>query len=246
MKMRWKALASVAVAAALVMAPLTVAGASAHTGDLHATASCDTETGKYNVTYTLTTSNVPAGRVGSTVWRIGTTNFEQTPTNGNGMANPVASTGNQTITLGTAALPGDTKGAGPWVYAFTTWKDAQGNVVATKGSDTRVEGLAGDCAPAKKVFVCKYVGTPGVDERLQTGDNPISVSVNAIPGWNGTIPSFFADQHGRSYVLAYDTGQKPEPSVADCAAPAPTVVIPKPPVVKDPARPRTTTTASPS
>ena len=27
-----------------------------------------------------------------------------------------------------------------------------------------------------KVFVCKYVGKPGVDERLQTGDNPIDVS----------------------------------------------------------------------
>ncbi|MFY9227700.1 MAG: hypothetical protein WAO28_00005, partial [Candidatus Microsaccharimonas sp.] len=40
----------------------------------------------------------------------------------------------------------------------------------------------------KKVFVCKYVGTPGVDERLQTGNNPISVSVNAIQNnqWDGT------------------------------------------------------------
>ena len=33
-----------------------------------------------------------------------------------------------------------------------------------------------------KVFVCKYVGTPGVDERLQTGDNPISVSRQRDPG----------------------------------------------------------------
>ena len=32
-----------------------------------------------------------------------------------------------------------------------------------------------------KWFVCKYVGTPGVDEALQTGNNPISVSENAIP-----------------------------------------------------------------
>ena len=34
---------------------------------------------------------------------------------------------------------------------------------------------------SRKVFVCKYVGKPGDDERLQTGQNPISVSVNAIP-----------------------------------------------------------------
>ena len=32
-----------------------------------------------------------------------------------------------------------------------------------------------------KWFVCKYVGTPGVDETLQSGNNPISVSESAIP-----------------------------------------------------------------
>jgi len=37
----------------------------------------------------------------------------------------------------------------------------------------------------EKVFVCKYVGTPDVDERLQTGNNPIEVSVNAIPIYTG-------------------------------------------------------------
>ena len=38
---------------------------------------------------------------------------------------------------------------------------------------------------AGKVFVCKYVGTPGVNERLQTGDNPIDVSINSIPSYPG-------------------------------------------------------------
>lgn len=66
----------------------------------------------------------------------------------------------------------------------------------------------------KKVFVCKYVGTPGEDERLQTGQNPISVSVNAIPEFEG-VGSYFADQHGRSYVLEYDEGQE-EPDVTEC------------------------------
>ena len=66
-----------------------------------------------------------------------------------------------------------------------------------------------------KVYVCKYVGTPGLDERLQTGDNPIEVSVNATGG--AAVGSYFEDQHGRSYVLGV-VGEIPEPSVDDCPA----------------------------
>ena len=77
----------------------------------------------------------------------------------------------------------------------------------------------GECF--KKVFVCKYVGTPGPEERLQTGNNPINVSVNAIPNYQG-IGSYFADKHGRSYVLAVDYGQD-EPSIDECPG---TVVTP--------------------
>lgn len=88
--------------------------------------------------------------------------------------------------------------------------------------------------PAPKVFVCKYVGKPGVDERLQTGQNPISVSVNAIPNYQG-IGSYFADAQGRSYVLVLDTGQ-PEPPVSQCPAPqGPTKIqVPATPSVTDP------------
>jgi hypothetical protein len=91
----------------------------------------------------------------------------------------------------------------------------------------------------KKVFVCKYVGKPHVDERLQTGQNPISVSTHAIQhnGWNGQIPGWFSDAQGRSYVIAYDHGQ-PEPSVSDC----PTTV--KPPVTP-PLTPPTNTPSTP-
>gem|GEM_PF-5665590 len=71
---------------------------------------------------------------------------------------------------------------------------------------------------SKKVFVCKYVGTPGVNERLQTGQNPISVSVNSIKNWDGTIPGYFADAQGRSYTLAYDEGQA-KPDVSACPTP---------------------------
>ena len=65
-----------------------------------------------------------------------------------------------------------------------------------------------------KVYVCKYVGTPNVNERLQTGQNPIEVSVNSIKDYQGP-GSYFADAQGRSYVLA-TVPQSPEPSAADC------------------------------
>lgn len=83
-------------------------------------------------------------------------------------------------------------------------------------------GLLSMCAPRAqahtehgKVYVCKYVGTPGVDERLQTGQNPIDVSVNAIPIDPVVVGSYFADAQGRSYVLAFDVGQD-EPDVSQC------------------------------
>lgn len=59
----------------------------------------------------------------------------------------------------------------------------------------------------KKVFVCKYIGEPGVDERLQTGQNPINVSINSIKDYQG-VGSYFNDEHGRSFVVAEDTGQE--------------------------------------
>ncbi len=82
---------------------------------------------------------------------------------------------------------------------------------------------------SEKVFVCKYVGTPNVDERLQTGNNPIEVSVNAIPIYSGQpasdlIGQEFADAQGRSIVIAVSPvrggGQGDEPTIEDCPAPA--------------------------
>jgi hypothetical protein len=75
---------------------------------------------------------------------------------------------------------------------------------------------AGQAAPAaQKVFVCKYVGTPGVDERLKPGENPISVSSNA------TVGSTFPDAQGRSYVIAVDNGQNPPQCPATPPGPIP-------------------------
>ena len=74
--------------------------------------------------------------------------------------------------------------------------------------------------PSHKVFVCKYVGTPGVDERLQTGDNPIWVDITSLANFVA-LGDFFNDEQGRSVAIAFDTGQ-PEPAVAECpTAPSP-------------------------
>ena len=88
-----------------------------------------------------------------------------------------------------------------------------------------------------KVFVCKYVSKPGEDERLQTGDNPISVSVNALvgPGVEVNIGDEFQDAQIRSVVIAFDTGQ-PEPSPDECPPPNP------PPTTTTTTVPTTTTT----
>ena len=68
-----------------------------------------------------------------------------------------------------------------------------------------------------KVYVCKYVGTPGIDERLQTGQNPIQVSVNTIPE-PVVIGSYFPDKQGRSYVLGF-VPMYPEPTRENCPPP---------------------------
>ena len=62
--------------------------------------------------------------------------------------------------------------------------------------------------PEPKVFVCKFVMTPGTaTETLQTGQNPILVSANSTSG--ATVGQFFNDQQGRSLVLAVAAdGQK--------------------------------------
>ncbi len=75
-----------------------------------------------------------------------------------------------------------------------------------------------------KWFVCKYVGTPGVDETLQDGGNPISVSESAIKVSPVVAGAVFADAQGRSIVLVEDTGQD-EPDPSEC----PAAITPDPP-----------------
>jgi hypothetical protein len=57
-----------------------------------------------------------------------------------------------------------------------------------------------------KVVVCKYVGTPGVDERLQTGNNPIVVDYHSLPGFEPATDGFpfaFADAQGQSIAVQW-------------------------------------------
>ncbi len=120
-------------------------------------------------------------------------------------------------------------------------------VVSITGSATTPASAAEDNAGSDKVFVCKYVGQPGVDEVLQTGNNPIEVSVNAIPGSDGLSAAAllgfeFADGQGRSVVIAESLtrgdGQRDEPTIADCPAPiAPPVEEPVVPPVEEPVVP---------
>jgi hypothetical protein len=91
-----------------------------------------------------------------------------------------------------------------------------------------------------KSYVCKYVGKPGVDERLQTGNNPIFIDNHALLGYNGTVTvgQEFKDRQGRSVVIVANTERlNPEPTVADCPPPTP----PTPPTTTATFVPPTTT-----
>jgi len=88
-------------------------------------------------------------------------------------------------------------------------------------------------ADLPKVFVCKFVSTPGVaTERLQDGGNPLFVaqsSLNVPAGTPVVIGSSFSDAQTRSVVIGFE-GVTPTPTFADCVA-----LLNKPPAVKPPA-----------
>lgn len=149
------AMSAILIAAGAVIG--IAAPASAHTGDLNASATCQ-EDGTYKVTYTLTISQT--NLVGATYWRTGTTSFESTPSSNAGMTDgPVASNGSGDYVLGSIILPGTSTQA-PWAYAFTTWSDT-----FKKGSDGGDIALGGDCSlPAK----ADYGYTPATCETGQT------------------------------------------------------------------------------
>lgn len=74
-----------------------------------------------------------------------------------------------------------------------------------------------------KVYVCKYVGKPGVDERLQTGQNPIETDYHSLPGFpgypGGTFPFAFADAQGNSVAIGWVGEGFPVLDITDCPTP---------------------------
>ncbi|HET7513857.1 MAG TPA: hypothetical protein VFJ60_03560 [Gaiella sp.] len=101
-----------------------------------------------------------------------------------------------------------------------------GDVVA----GDKIQGPNGE----RKVVVCKYVGTPGVDERLQTGDNPITPDAHSLPGFTGTFPWQFADAHGRSIAIRWAANSH-DGDISECPPPrGPVEVTPLAPTFQDP------------
>ena len=101
-------------------------------------------------------------------------------------------------------------------------------------------------AGTDKVFVCKFITTPGEGEILQTGTNPISVSVSAIvgadPNTDGAslVGASFSDGQERSLVIAVDDtppGPAGDPDVSACQPPATEVAIALQPATTDPCGP---------
>jgi hypothetical protein len=86
-------------------------------------------------------------------------------------------------------------------------------------------------ATYNKVVVCKWVGTPGDGEVLQTGDNPIVVSVNALEGkgFDGTFPFEFEDAQGRSVAIRYSENPQDKGDISECTSDeSPTPTTPPP------------------
>ena len=142
-----------ALAAVLLGVGLSVAAvaapASAHTGDLSASAEC--VNGEYKVTYTLKIAQTDLK--GTSWWRIGTSKFDGTPSNNNGMSNSVATNGSGSYVLTTITLPGNSTSA-PWAYAYSTWPNF------AKGSDGGNITLGGNCSTQVTVKTAPYVTDP--------------------------------------------------------------------------------------
>lgn len=140
---RWIA---VCTSALLVATGLVVGGAAlaanAHAGNIKATAVCNTATGQYDVTYTVSWTQAPQGG-GKAHYRTGESGFIngwQYPGGKSWTDVPITS-GSGSFSFG-ESLPGTTK-TGPWAYTFIEWAD---NYQQQKVFDTRIENLDGKCS----------------------------------------------------------------------------------------------------
>lgn len=80
-----------------------------------------------------------------------------------------------------------------------------------------------------KTLICKMTGTPGVNEVLQTGNNPVSRDRKD----GDQVGTLFNDAQGGSYIMGFaKPGERPEPTVADCYAMATPAVSASAPCAK--------------
>ena len=82
-----------------------------------------------------------------------------------------------------------------------------------------------------KVWVCKYSGTPGVNEQYKGGKNPIDVSISTIDTTTPYDPEtglgfdletgtgYFADGQSRSYSIGYTSSFPEDPDFTNCPRP---------------------------
>lgn len=114
-------------------------------------------------------------------------------------------------------------------------------VTVARAEPTGPTGETGDNgAPESSWYVCKYVGTPGDTETLQTGQNPIFVNEHSIETYpNVAVGDDFSDAQGHSVVVAgpyAPPGLEVEPA-CPTSTPTPT---PTPTVTPTPTTPPTT------
>jgi hypothetical protein len=121
----------------------------------------------------------------------------------------------------------------------TTPMSAARRLLSISAATIAAVGLVTLSAPAhaapasSQVWVCKYVGTPGEDERLQTGNNPIRVSGNAADKDNNGqvfVGDQFADAQGRSVIVQIEGDDPGE----DICSPTPPPVEPTTPPTDGP------------
>jgi hypothetical protein len=111
----------------------------------------------------------------------------------------------------------------PVVGLLVVAQPASSALSPDQGTRAAVTTTGHDDHADHKSYVCKYVGTPGVDERLQSGQNPIWVDNHALTGKDDSIVKVgdtFSDKHGKSVVVVANTPKlTPEPKSDICPLP---------------------------
>jgi len=123
-----------------------------------------------------------------------------------------------------------------WRLRSATALALSGALAASLGIGVAWSSATADEVRVHKSYVCKYVGKPGVDERLQTGNNPIWVDNNSLPGYHDDliveVGMEFADAQGKSVVIIANTPKlNPEPGIEACFE---QITVPARPATVDP------------